>query len=175
LDELTVLFYPHPALRQAADPVADPADPAVARLIERMGQLLHQADGVGLAATQLGVPVRVFLANPTRQPGQQLAFINPQIVETEGWQETEDGCLSLPGITLKLRRRERVKVQYRDLAGQPQTIDAKGFLATIIQHEGDHLDGRLILDRASLFGLLSVRDAVKRLESEFQAVQPATK
>jgi peptide deformylase len=169
VDALNILVYPHPALREVADPVADPADPQVARFIERMRELLRTADGVGLAATQVGVGLRILLANPTREVGQELVVINPQIVETEGWQETDEGCLSLPGMTLKLRRRERVRVRFTDQAGRPLELDAKGFLATILQHEGDHLDGKMIIDRASMLGRLAIRDTLRRLESDFKS------
>lgn len=167
IESLTILVYPHPELRQQAQNV-DPADPAVARLVQRMIALMHQADGVGLAATQLGVPANIFVANPTREPGKDLVVINPDVVETEAWQETEEGCLSLPGITLKLRRHKRIRLRFIDLAGEPREIDAVDFLATIFQHEGDHLAGRLIIDRASPIGRLAIRGAVKRLEEQFE-------
>lgn len=167
VDSLSIITYPHPGLRQQAE-VVDPTDPAVARLVKRMIELLYTADGVGIAATQLGVPARVFVANPTREPGNEIVVINPEVVETEGWQETEEGCLSLPGITLKLRRRQRVKLQFADLAGQVHVVDAADFLATIFQHEGDHLDGRLIIDRAGEVGRRAIRDAIRKLEEQFE-------
>ena len=173
IDTLNIIVYPHPGLRQVAEPVANPADPLVVRLIARMRELLPVADGVGLAATQLGVPVRVILVNPTREPGLETVIINPETLETEGWQETDEGCLSLPGMTLKLRRRERVRVRYLDESGRPIELDAKGFLATILQHETDHLDGKLIIDRASLLGRLAVRDALRRLEADFKSAPAA--
>lgn len=175
IDALTIVVYPDPRLRQVAAAVANPTDPQVARLVARMRHLMGGADGVGIAATQLGVSVRIFLANATREPGQEQVFINPEIVETEGWQETEEGCLSLPGLTLRLRRRERVRLRYQDLTGAAFDVDAKGFLATIFQHEGDHLDGKLIIDRASLLGRLSARDAIKRLEADYESAQAAAK
>ncbi|MDD4890577.1 MAG: peptide deformylase [Phycisphaerae bacterium] len=175
IDELKIIVYPHPGLREIAQPVTDPADPQIARLVERMRQLLGVADGVGIAAPQLGVALRIFLANPEREPGKELTFINPEIIETEGWRDTEEGCLSLPGITLKLRRRERIRMRYQDLTGRSFEIDAKGYVATILQHEGDHLDGKLIIDRASMMGRLAVRDKIKHLESEFEPEKVAVK
>jgi peptide deformylase len=171
VDSLEIVCYPHPALRQPAAPV-DPADPNLPRLAARMIELMHKADGVGLAANQVGLPIRVFVANPTRnEPGKDIVLINPDFVETEGWQETSEGCLSVPGVTLKLRRRERIKVRFVNLAGQAMEIDASGFLATIFQHETDHLDGKLIIDRASMIGRFAIRDAVRRLEEKFQVPQ----
>jgi peptide deformylase len=168
VETLGIITYPHPALREAAEPIADPADPQVARLAQRMTQLMHEAGGVGLAATQVAVPVRLFVANPSREAGQEWVLINPEIVGTEGWQETKEGCLSIPDVTVKLRRRDRVSVRYQDIHGQFRQVDASGYLACIFQHESDHLDGRLIIDRAGLVGRLAIRDTLKRLEDEFE-------
>ena len=169
VESLVILHYPDPRLREVARPLADPADPGLPALVERMKQLMHQAAGVGLAATQLGVPVRVFLANPTREPGKEMVLVNPEVLLCEGWQETREGCLSVPDVTLKLRRRQRVLVRYQDLAGQTRQHDATGYLASIFQHESDHLEGRLIIDRAGLVGRLAIRDTLKRLEENANA------
>jgi len=165
---LEIVRYPHPALRKPAENI-DPGDPNLPRLAARMIELMRQADGVGLAANQVGLPVRVFVANPTRnEPDKDIVLINPEFIETAGWQETNEGCLSVPGVSLKLRRRERIRVRFVNLAGQTMEIDASGFLATIFQHETDHLDGKLIIDRASMIGRLAIRDAVRRLEAQFK-------
>ncbi len=171
LEELRILHYPHPALREQAENVADPTDPQLARLADRMIQLMHEAGGVGLAAPQVGVAVRMFVADPTREPGREMVVVNPEVVQTEGWQETREGCLSIPEVTVKLRRRNRLVIRYLDLAGRTIQIDAVGHLASIFQHEGDHLDGRLIVDRAGIIGRLAIRDALKLLEEQFESAQ----
>jgi len=174
IDSLRILHYPDPALREVAEPIGDPTDPQVARLAEKMRQLMHEANGVGLAATQLGVGVRIFIANPVRGPGQDMVIVNPEVIQTEGWQETREGCLSVPDVTLTLRRRDRVTLRYQDLAGMTHQVEATGLLASIFQHEGDHLDGRLIVDRAGVIGRMAIRDTLRRLEGEFKAAQAAT-
>lgn len=168
-DELEIVIYPHPALRETAEPVEDPTDPRVRPLVERMRKLMMDGNGVGLAATQVNVKARLFLANPTREPGDEVVMINPEVVESEGWQQTEEGCLSIPEVTCRLRRRQRVKVRYQDLDGQSRELDATDFLACIIQHESDHLVGRLIIDRVGVAGRMNIREQLSRLESRFES------
>lgn len=167
--DLEIVIYPHPALRQVAEPVADPADPRLAPLIERMRFLMKEHGGVGLAATQVNVMARLFLANPTGEPEDELIVINPDVVEEEGWQETKEGCLSIPEVTCKLRRRQRIRIRHYGGDGKACETEATDFLACIIQHESDHLDGKLIIDRVGLVGKMGIRDQLKRLEREYES------
>jgi peptide deformylase len=175
-ETLEIIHFPHPGLREVAEPIEDPADPKLAALVARMRELMLTHGGIGLAATQVNVTARVFLANPTREPANELVVINPRLIEEEGWQETEEGCLSIPQVTCKLRRRQRVRIQYQGLDGQTRVADARDLLATVIQHETDHLNGRLIIDRVGPLGKLAIRDQLKDLERAFEkAGSPAGK
>lgn len=133
-------------LRQKADKVTV-FDSALKLLIEAMFDTMIEADGVGLAAPQIGVSQRFFVVD-TRRPGEQLVFINPVILETS--QELvshEEGCLSIPGLFCDVMRPESITVQAQDVAGKAFTLKASGLLARVIQHEYDHLEGTLFIDR----------------------------
>ncbi|MCG3180871.1 MAG: Peptide deformylase 1 [Phycisphaerae bacterium] len=173
-ETLEIIIYPHPSLREVASPVQDPSDPRIFALVSRMRQLMLADNGVGLAATQVNVPLRIFIASPTHEAADEIVAINPQIVEEEGWQETKEGCLSIPEVTCSLRRRQRVRLKYLDLAGAEHVVDVRDFLATICQHENDHLDGRLIIDRVGPIGKLSIRDQIRRLEETFEQAAAST-
>jgi peptide deformylase len=135
-----------PVLRTKALPV-ERFDDALRREVERMAELMHDALGVGLAATQLGVLHRVLVYRA--YPEDPLtALVNPELVErSEELETAEEGCLSLPGVHLEVERHARVRVRAQDAAGEPLEIEAEGLPARVIQHEIDHLDGKLILDR----------------------------
>lgn len=146
---MNVLAHPNPALKQKADAVDPRHDRELVRLAKTMARLMYSAPGVGLAATQLGVQKRiiVFDVGDEKQP---TALCNPVIVESSDDREIDDeGCLSLPGITVPVERSLSVVAEGLDLAGKPVRIEAGAFLARVLQHEIDHLDGILILDRAT--------------------------
>jgi peptide deformylase len=137
-----------PVLRSPASPVED-YGPELAAEVERMVAIMHDALGVGLAATQLGVMRRllVFQAGPDATP---TALVNPRIEwSSEDAETAEEGCLSLPGIVVDVERPLHVRVSARDATGQPLEVEASGLEARVIQHEVDHLDGILMLDRAA--------------------------
>ena len=143
-------------VRKLGDPVlrakalsVERFDDALRSEIERMGELMHDALGVGLAATQLGVLHRVLVYRA--YPEDPLtALVNPELVwESEERELAEEGCLSLPGVHVEVERAASVRVQAQDADGQPLEIEAEGLVARVIQHEVDHLDGVLILDRIS--------------------------
>jgi peptide deformylase len=161
--KLTILEYPDPRLRTRAVPVAV-VDDSIRTLIDDMLQTMYAAPGVGLAATQVNVHKRVLVADITREQDQPLAFVNPEIIEREGKTEAEEGCLSVPGIFDKLNTRsERVVVRALDREGKPFELEADGLLAVCIQHEMDHLEGRLFVDYLSELKRTRIR---KRLEKE---------
>jgi peptide deformylase len=154
-------------LQQPAAPVTQ-FDADVARLIDDMVDTMYAAPGVGLAAPQVGVPLRVCVIDLSvgKRGGELLALVNPEFVERDGMQLEEEGCLSLPGFTASVARPRRAVVRALDREGQERLITGEGLLARALQHELDHLDGTLFLDR--LRGLkrdLMVR-RIKRLQRQ---------
>jgi peptide deformylase len=132
-----------PVLKQKAQKV-DKVDSKIKRLVEDMIETMKFANGVGLAAPQVGEPLRVIVVDYENKP---IAFINPEILEAEGETIDLEGCLSVPGMELKIKRYERIVFKAQDLNGKVKKYRAKGLLARVIQHEIDHLDGVLIVDR----------------------------
>lgn len=137
-----------PALRKRADPVSE-VDEDVRQLVQDLMDTMYAADGVGLAAPQVGVPLRVFVYDVREPDAPSGALINPEIVEREGAVKGEEGCLSIPGLTEIVERNERVVVRGLDADGAEVEIVAEGLLGRCLQHENDHLDGVLFLDRVS--------------------------
>ena len=161
--KLTILEFPDPRLRTRAAPVAV-VDDAVRTLIDDMFETMYAAPGVGLAATQVNVHRRVLVADVSQEQDHPLAFVNPEIVEREGTTEAEEGCLSVPGIFDKLSTRAaRIVVRALDREGKPFEIEADGLLAVCIQHEMDHLEGKLFVDYLSELKRTRIR---KKLEKE---------
>jgi peptide deformylase len=147
---LTILHHPDARLRQKARPVAR-FDAALQRLIDDMFETMYAAPGVGLAATQVGVDLRVAVMDCSREEGvrEPLVFINPEIVEASEPLDVDEGCLSVPGVSDSLKRHHRVRARALDRKGKPFEVEAEGLLAQCIQHEIDHLDGKLYIDRLS--------------------------
>ena len=143
---LPIRLIGDPVLRQKARPV-ERVTRRHRKLIEDMRETMYRAPGVGLAANQVGVLERIIVVDPGDH--QFMALINPEIVAVEGTDVDVEGCLSIPGVTGYVERAYRVKVVGLDGRGRPVTVDAEGFLARILQHEVDHLDGILFIDRAS--------------------------
>jgi peptide deformylase len=144
----TILRYGAPALQGVAAPV-ETVDDEIRRLIDDMVDTMYAAPGVGLAAPQIGVPLRVAVIDLSvgKRGGDLLALVNPEFVERDGMQLEEEGCLSVPGFTATVPRPSRVIVRALDRTGTSQTIEGTGLLARALQHEVDHLDGRLFLNR----------------------------
>jgi peptide deformylase len=167
-----VLHYPDPRLRQPARTLrAEDLDDSLRALVERMYEIMAASRGVGLAATQIGVPLRLFVACPTGEAADRRAYVNPRIASYEGAAQTEEGCLSVPGISTKIKRHAKVVLEAMDLEGRPLRVEGEGLLARIFQHETDHLDGRLLLDRMGTIAHLSHRAAIQQLEEDFAAGQ----
>ncbi len=145
---LDILTYPDPRLRQRASPV-DAVDAHVRQLAEDMAQTMYAAKGIGLAATQVGVAKRVVVMDLSAEHDQLLVLINPRVVARDGSQECEEGCLSVPDVFETVERALRVTVSYLDLDGEARQMDADGLLAVCVQHEIDHLDGKLFVDYLS--------------------------
>src|SRR6266545_2202802 len=130
---LPILHYPDPRLRKIAAPVAR-VDDRIRKLVADMGDTMHTAPGIGLAATQVDVHERIIVIDISETRDQLQVFINPEILERTGEEESEEGCLSVPGIYETVRRAERVKVRALDVQGQPFTLETDGLLAVCIQH-----------------------------------------
>src|SRR5690606_8649022 len=159
---LTILEYPDPRLRIKAQP-AEQVDASLQQLIDDMFETMYAAPGIGLAATQVNVHKRVVVIDVSETRDQPLVLINPEILAREGVEEMEEGCLSVPGIYDKVRRAERIRVRTLDREGKSIEFDADGLLAVCIQHEIDHLDGKLFVDYLSDLKRTRIR---KKLEKE---------
>lgn len=146
---LPILRFPDPRLKRVAAPVEE-IDDGIRRLARDMAETMYEAPGIGLAATQVDVHKRLIVIDISETRDQIFVLINPELVESEGTQVCEEGCLSVPGIYDKVERAERVTVRYLDLDGQTKTVEADGLLAVCLQHEMDHLEGRVFVDHLSL-------------------------
>ena len=146
--KLTILEFPDPRLRTRAKPV-ETVDDSLRTLIDDMLETMYAAPGIGLAATQVDVHRRLIVADVSRDGTEPHALINPAIIEKDGVTVTEEGCLSVPGYYEEVRRAEHIRVRYLDRSGQQTEMEAAGLLAVCIQHEMDHLDGKLFVDYLS--------------------------
>ena len=145
---LPILHYPDPRLHKRAAPV-EHVDERIRQLIRDMAETMYAAPGIGLAATQVDVHERVIVIDISEDRSDLRAFVNPIILEAEGEAETEEGCLSVPGVFDKVSRAERVKVRALDANGEPFVLEAEGLLAVCIQHEIDHLEGKVFVEYLS--------------------------
>jgi peptide deformylase len=165
LASLRIIHFPDEALRAKAAQV-DPEDETVRTVARRLIDLMHEADGVGLAAPQVGLSWRLFVTNAREADPVDRIFINPRLTLPRGELiSEEEGCLSLPGINVQVRRAVKAEISAIDLEGEPFTMTAEGFLARVWQHEFDHLEGMLIIDRMSPIDRLATRKALKALEA----------
>lgn len=146
----TILKYPDPRLKQVAEPVKKVND-EIRALIDDMAETMYAAHGCGLAATQIGIMLRVFVVDTAgeNEPSALRAFVNPEIVEAQGSQVWEEGCLSFPGVTEEIKRAEKVRIRALDRDGKPFELECEGLLAVAVQHETDHLNGVVMLDKLS--------------------------
>ena len=162
---LVLVKYPDPRLREACRPV-EVFDERLRALTEKMFAIMYDRRGVGLAAPQVGLSLRLFLANPTLEPADERVYVNPTLIENQGRQDGDEGCLSFPGIFCKIKRFATTTIRAQDLSGQTFTETGEGLLARIFQHESDHLEGRLLVDRMSVAARISNRRALKELEAD---------
>jgi len=145
---LPILHYPDERLHTKAQPVAE-VDERIRTLVADMAETMYEAPGIGLAATQVNVHERVVVIDVSEERNELRAFINPQIIERHGETVGEEGCLSVPGIYDRVTRAERVKVKALNERGEPFELEADGLLAICIQHELDHLDGKVFVEYLS--------------------------
>ncbi len=143
-----IRLYGDPVLREKCRAV-EAVDDDVRRLIDDLVETMYEADGVGLAAPQVGVPLRVFVYDIREEGVEPGVFVNPEIVEREGTQKEDEGCLSLPGVTELVERSQRIVLRGLDRDGEPVSVEAEGLLSRCLQHEYDHIDGVLFIDHLS--------------------------
>ena len=168
--KLKILEFPDPRLRKKALPV-EVVDDALRRLIEDMFETMYDAPGIGLAATQVDVHRRLLVADVSSEKDAPIALINPEILQKDGAAFTEEGCLSVPGYYEEVERAEHVRVRYLDRDGKACEEDFEGLLAVCVQHEIDHLDGKLFVDYLSEAKRQRIR---KRLEKDRRNQREAT-
>src|SRR5215470_12920578 len=163
---LEIVKYPHPALRYASRPI-EQIDDALRSTVRAMFELMYDARGIGLAANQVALPFRFFVLNLTADPeqrDQEQVFINPEIVKRHSSTEDEEGCLSLPGLYAKVRRARRIRVRAYDLEGNLVEQDIGDLFGRAVQHETDHLEGKLFIDYLDPLVLRSAEEKIREFE-----------
>jgi len=171
MSKLTILEFPDPRLRTKAVPVTR-FDAALKQLASDMLETMYEAPGIGLAATQVNVHKQLLVLDVSEVKNRPMTLVNPKIVSREGSQTYQEGCLSVPGIFADVERADRIRVEAQDVEGNPLAFDADGLLAVCIQHEMDHLVGKLFVDYLSPLKRELVR---KKLEKQRRhaAAEPA--
>lgn len=172
--ELEIIRYPHPTLRYKSKPICR-VDNELKEIAARMLELMYEAEGVGLAANQVDLPLRMFVANPSGQQGEgeELVVINPELQFPKGNETAQEGCLSLPGLYGNVKRPKTIRLSAYDLQGNPIEREVDGFLARVLQHENDHLNGVLFIDRLSEEAKRELQEPLAELETDFQSKQSA--
>jgi peptide deformylase len=172
---LDILVYPDPRLRTRAVPV-EAVDDDIRQLAADMLETMYEAPGIGLAATQVNVHKRLLVADVSEDRSDPHVLINPEIIEKDGVEVMEEGCLSVPGFFEKVERADRIKVRALGLDGEPHELEADGLLAVCIQHEMDHLEGKLFVDYLSQLKRQRIRKKLekgRRLKTEIPDRAPA--
>ena len=159
---LNILHFPDPRLRTVAEPVTA-FDDSIRRLVDDMFETMYEAPGIGLAATQVNVHQRVVVIDVSEDKSEPRVYINPELLTLDGIETTEEGCLSVPGIFEKVERAEHITVRAMDQHGEVREEEADGLLAVCIQHEIDHLDGKVFVDHLSDIKRTRIR---KKLEKQ---------
>ena len=162
---LEILHHPDTRLRKKAAPVSQ-VDASIAQLVDDMLETMYDANGIGLAATQINCHQRVVVIDLSEEKDQPLCFINAEILSKEGSMDHEEGCLSVPEYYEKVTRAERIRVRALDRQGESFEMDAEGLLAVCIQHELDHLDGKLFVDYLSTLKQQRVRKKLEKMKRQ---------
>ena len=160
---LKILHYPDPRLRHIALPV-DQVNDRIRRLVDDMAETMYQAPGIGLAAIQVERSLRVVVIDISEQRNALQVFINPEILQRDGVQVMEEGCLSVPGVYDEVERAQHIRVRALDRDGRPFELTAEGLLAVCIQHEIDHLDGKVFVDYLSRLKQTRIRKKLEKQE-----------
>jgi peptide deformylase len=169
---LDLVEYPHPALLRPAKALTR-LDDAIADAVERMFEIMYEAEGIGLAATQVALPYRLFVVNCSgrEDDGEEHVFINPVLSRPRGTAIQEEGCLSLPGVRMDVRRPAKIVVDAWSLDGELIHLDLDGLMARVVQHEFDHLEGRLFTDRLPEAAAIEVRGTLDVFREVFAGKQ----
>ncbi len=162
---LKILHYPDKRLHTVAKPV-EVVDDAIRQLAADMAETMYAAPGIGLAATQVDRHIQMIVVDVSEKRNDLKVFINPEIIEAEGEAVGEEGCLSVPGIYDKVKRAERIKVRALDLQGQPFELEATGLLGVCIQHEIDHLKGKVFVEYLSRLKQDRIKQKLKKQQRE---------
>ncbi len=162
---LSILEFPDKRLRTKAA-VVETVDDSIRKLVDDMLETMYEAKGVGLAATQVNVHKRVIVIDVSEDKDEPLYLINPEIIEKDGIEESEEGCLSVPGFYEKVTRAEHIKIRALDKEGQSYEMEAKDLLAVCIQHEIDHLDGKLFVDYLSPLKRKRIKDKLEKIHKQ---------
>ncbi|NIP85666.1 MAG: peptide deformylase [Planctomycetales bacterium] len=166
---MEIIKYPHPTLRHRSKPIRR-VDATLRDVVRDMFRVMYEAQGVGLAANQVDLPYRLFVANlggGERGPDEELVFINPVLSHPKGSAEDEEGCLSIPGVYAPVRRPAQIHVTAYNLQGDLIEETLEGLMGRVVQHETDHLDGVLFIDRLSETVAADIRDALAEFEAQF--------
>jgi peptide deformylase len=169
---IRIVHYPHPTLRHVSKPIRR-VDAELRAIAAEMLDLMYEAEGVGLAANQVDLPLRIFVANPAgkRGEGEELVIINPELQFPKGSESDREGCLSLPGLFGEVRRAKQIYLSAYDLEGNPIERQLDGFLARIVQHEFDHLNGKFFFDRMTEEQLRELEPGLDELETDYRSRQ----
>jgi peptide deformylase len=170
---MQIIRYPHPALRWKSKPITR-IDPELKRTVREMFDCMYEAKGIGLAANQVALPYRLFIMNAHGDPAvaeAEQVFLNPEIVRRKGSVEGEEGCLSLPQLYGQVRRAEKIVVNAFDLEGQEFEMSLDELEARVVQHENDHIDGILFIDRMTEAGRRELEPRLADFESYFRRQQ----
>ncbi|MBA3314395.1 MAG: peptide deformylase [Planctomycetaceae bacterium] len=173
MEPLSIVKYPHPALRWESKPVVE-IDDRLRDAVKQMFALMYEAKGIGLAANQVALPWRMFVINPSGDPertDEEFVFLNPDILRRKGSDEGEEGCLSLPELYGPVRRSTSLVIEAYDLEGRAFRMDLDDFPARVVQHEYDHIDGVLFIDRMSDLKRREYDDRLADFDAEFRKEQ----
>lgn len=170
--QLSIIQYPHPTLRIRSRAIRR-VDEQLREIAAQMLDLMYEAEGVGLAANQVDLPIRLFVANPAghRGEGEELILLNPELQLPKGNESSQEGCLSLPGLYGQVKRPKSIRLSAYDLKGNPVDRVVDGFLARVLQHENDHLDGVLFFDRMTEDAKSELDDQLYEMETGFRSKQ----
>jgi peptide deformylase len=171
---LDILTFPDPRLRNRAQPV-ERVDDVVRTIIDDMFETMYTAPGIGLAAIQVNIPKRIVVIDISEAKDQPLALVNPEILERFGEEQMEEGCLSVPGFYEPVTRAERIRVRALDRTGASFELETDGLLAVCIQHEIDHLDGKLFVDHISALKRQRIRRKLEKEQRQGGSAEPSSR